>query len=79
MQTLPGMLTLIVAVVLGAWAALVVVALGFDRSLAIAIGAVFFLLMLFVSGFFGRRAVNAYAAGHKPKFPSPVETGSKSP
>ena len=79
MQTLPGMLTLIVAVVLGSWAALVAVALGLDRSLAIAIGAVFFLLMLFVSAFFGRRAVNSYAQSHKPKFPSPVETGSKSP
>ena len=79
MQTLPGMLTIIVAVVLGAWAALLVVALGGTQPLAIAAGAVCFFLTMVVNGFFARRAVNAYAGGHKPKFPSPVETGSKSP
>jgi hypothetical protein len=72
-QTLPGMLTIIVAVVAGAWAALVVVALGAAQPLAMAAGAVCFLLTVGVTGFVARRGVTGYARGHQPKFPSPVE------
>lgn len=79
MQTLPGMLGIITAVVSGAWAALLGVALGADQAVAIAIGAVLFLLTITAHGFFGRRAVNSYAGSHKPKFPSPVEKGSETP
>jgi hypothetical protein len=76
MQTLPGMLGIITAVVSGAWAALLGVALGADQAVAIAIGAVLFLLTIAAHGFFGRRAVNSYASSHKPKFPSPAEEES---
>ena len=72
-QTLPGMLTIIVAVVAGAWAALVVVALGAAQPLAMAAGAVFFLLTIGLTGLVARRGVTGYAQGHKPKFPSPLE------
>ena len=73
MQTLPGMLTIIVAVVAGAWAALAVVALGAAQPLAMAAGAVFFLLTIGLTGLVARRGVTGYAQGHKPKFPSPVD------
>jgi hypothetical protein len=79
MQTLPGMLGIIVAVVAGAWGALVGVALGADQAGAIAIGAAVSLLYAVTQAFFSRRAVNSYASSHKPKFPSPVEKGSESP
>lgn len=70
-QTLPGMLTIIVAVVAGAWGALVAVALGASESVAIAVGAVCFLLTITVNGMTGRRAIIASARGLKPKFPAP--------
>jgi hypothetical protein len=76
-QTLPGTIGIITAVVVGAWGALVAVALGADQPVATAIGAVFFLLYVVVQGFFARRAVNRYAQSHKPKFPSPVEDGTE--
>jgi hypothetical protein len=79
MQTLPGMLGIITAVVAGAWGALVGVALGADKAAAIAVGALIFLLTLVALGFFGRRAVMAYAGSHEAKFPSPVEKGGKTP
>ena len=73
LQTLPGMLAIMTAVVAGAWAALVGVALGADKAVAIAIGAVIFLLTLVAHGLFARRAVMGYAGSHEPKFPSPAE------
>jgi hypothetical protein len=76
-QTLPGTIGIITAVVAGAWAALLGVALGADQPVAIAIGAVFSLLYVVVQGLFARRAVNRYAQSHKPKFPSPVEDGTE--
>ncbi|GAC1666272.1 MAG: hypothetical protein PVS3B2_03850 [Candidatus Dormibacteraceae bacterium] len=79
LQTLPGMLGIIVAVVAGAWAALVGVALGADQAVAIAIGAVLSILYVVVQGFFARRAVNSYAHSHMPKFPTPDEEGSVNP
>ena len=79
MQTLPGMLAIIVAVVGGAWAALAAVALGASQQAAITAGAGFFLLTIVANGFFAWRAVNRLAKGHKPKFPSPDEKGGENP
>jgi hypothetical protein len=73
MQTLPGMLGTITAVVAGAWSALVGVALGADQAVAIAIGAVISVLTIVAQGFFARRAVMRTAAEYTAKFPSPVE------
>jgi amino acid transporter len=73
MQTLPGMLGTVTAVVAGAWAALVGVALGADQAVAIAIGTLIFILTIVALGFFARRAVLRTAGGHVAKFPSPVE------
>lgn len=73
MQTLPGMLTIMVSVVAGTWAALAVVALGASQAVGIATGAAFFLLTVAANSFFARRAVLGYARSHVAKFPSPVE------
>jgi hypothetical protein len=73
MQTLPGMLTIMVAVVAGAWGALAAVALGADKPLAIAAGALFFIVTVVANGFYARRAVAGPAIRHVPKFPTPVE------
>jgi hypothetical protein len=79
MQILPGMLTIMVAVVAGAWAALAAVAMGASQPVAIATGAVFFLLTIAANAFFARRAVMSSAAGLVPKFPSPAEGDSQTP
>ena len=78
-QTLPGTIGIITAVVAGAWGALVGVAFGADQAVAIAIGAAFFLLYVVAQGFFARRAVNSYAQSHKAKFPSPAEDARETP
>ena len=70
-QTLPGMLTIIVAVVAGAWGALVAVALGASEPVAVAAGAVCFLLTITANGITGRRAIVASAKGLTPRFPAP--------
>ena len=71
MQTLPGMLAIIVAVVAGTWVALVVVALGGDQSLAIVLGAGGFLLTIAANAISARRAVRGWSAGFVSKFPTP--------
>ena len=77
MQILPGMLTIMVAVVAGAWAALAVVAMGANQPEAIATGAALFLLTIAANSFFARRAVMSYAGRQVPKFPSPAEGDSQ--
>ncbi len=67
----PGMMMLIVAVVAGAWAATVSIALGASQPLAIAVGAACFLLTVVANIIYGRRAVRAWTTGLAPKFPSP--------
>ena len=79
LQTLPGMLAIIVAVVAGTWAALAAVAVGAPQPLAIATGAVCFLLAIATNSLVARRGVSGYAARHAPKFPSPADKGSESP
>jgi hypothetical protein len=75
MQTLPGMVTIIVAVVAGFWAALVAVAVGADQSPAIAVGALFFIFTIVANAFYARRQIVSFGRAHKVKFPSPVEEG----
>jgi hypothetical protein len=79
MQILPGMLTMMVAVVAGAWAALAVVAMGATQPVAIATGAAFFFLTIAGNSFFARRAVMSYSGRQEPKFPSPVDGESQAP
>jgi hypothetical protein len=71
LQTLPGMLTVIVAVVAGSWGAVVAVALGASEPIAIGAGAACFILTVIANAIIGRRAIVAAARGLKPKFPSP--------
>jgi hypothetical protein len=70
-QTLPGMLTVIVAVVAGSWGALVAIALGATQPVAIGAGAACFLLTIIANAITGRRAIVAAAKGLAPRFPSP--------
>jgi hypothetical protein len=73
------MLAIIVAVVAGTWAALAAVAVGAPQPLAIATGAVCFLLAIATNSLVARRGVSGYAARHAPKFPSPADQGGESP
>jgi hypothetical protein len=70
-QTLPGMLGIVVAVVGGAWGAVVTIALGAPDYVAIAIGAICFLLTVTALTITARRAIIASAKTWKPNFPSP--------
>ena len=70
-QTLPGMLTIIVGVVAGAWGAVVAVALGAPESISIATGTVCFFLTVIGSAIAARRGIVASAHSWSPKFPSP--------
>lgn len=69
-QTLPGMLTVIVAVVAGAWGALVAVALGADQPVAIVAGAAGFVLVVVVFSIYGSRAVGRLSKVLPARFPS---------
>jgi hypothetical protein len=71
LQTLPGMLSIIVAVVAGAWGALVAVALGASQPISIAAGAACFLLVAGASGIFGRRSIIGLSKGMEARFPTP--------
>ena len=70
-QTLPGMLGIIVSVVGGAWGAVAAIALGAPQYVAIAAGAICFLLTVTALTVTGRRAIIASAKTWKPNFPSP--------
>ena len=76
----PGMVMIIVAVVAGAWGAIVSVALGASQPFAIAVGAAFFLLTVVANIITGRRrirgdrrAVHGWSFRREPRFPSPPE------
>jgi hypothetical protein len=69
----PGMMMIIVAVVAGAWGAIVSVALGASQPLAIAVGAVFFVLTVTTSMISGRRNIRAWSKRLQSKFPTPPE------
>ncbi len=70
-QTLPGMLGIVVAVVGGAWGAVSAIALGAPEYVAIAVGAVCFFLTLTFLAVTARRAIIASAKSWTPNFPSP--------
>ena len=70
-QTLPGMLGIVVGVVGGAWAAAVAIAWGAPQYVAISSGAVSFLLTITFLAITARRAIIASAKSWKPNFPSP--------
>lgn len=71
LTTLPGMMTIIVAVVAGAWGAVVSVALGFPQLLAVAAGVACFLITMVGSSIWGQRVVRRFAKGTAAQFPSP--------
>ena len=70
-QTLPGMLTIIVAAVAGAWGALVAASLGAPVAVSVAVGAVCFLITVVGNAIFARRGIVASAKSWAPNFPSP--------
>ena len=70
-QTLPGMLGIVVGVVGGAWGAVIVIALGAPDYLAIAIGTICFLMTVIALAVAARRNIVAAAKAWKPNFPSP--------
>ena len=70
-QTLPGMLGIVVSFVGGAWGAVVAIALGAPDYVAIATGAICFLLTVTALTITARRAIIASAKTWKPNFPSP--------
>jgi hypothetical protein len=70
-QTLPGMLTVIVAAVAGAIGALAALAIAF-QPLAIALaGAAVFVLALVLMAIWNRRSIKRLPPGLEPRFPSP--------
>ena len=70
-QTLPGMLAIIVAAVAGAWGALVAASLGSPVALSVAAGVVCFLITVIGNAVFARRGIVASAKSWTPNFPSP--------
>jgi hypothetical protein len=69
-QTLPGMLSVIVAVVAGALGALVAMALGASQTAGVATGVIAFLLTLGLLSVYGWRSISSYAKDLAPRFPS---------
>jgi hypothetical protein len=69
-QTLPGMLSVVVAVVVGALGALIAVALGGLQVVAVITGAIAFLLSLAVMMFLGARSFMGFAKRITPRFPT---------
>jgi hypothetical protein len=70
-QTLPGMLAIIVAAVAGAWGALAAAALGAPMALSVTVGAVCFLITVVGNAISARRGIIASAKSWTPQFPSP--------
>jgi hypothetical protein len=76
----PGMMVIIVAVVAGAWVAIVSVALGASQPLAIAVGAVLFVITVAANMIYGRRRIRGtrsmplgWSNRSESKFPTPPE------
>ncbi|MDP9320693.1 MAG: hypothetical protein M3P16_06325 [Chloroflexota bacterium] len=70
-QTLPGMLSVIVAAVAGAIGALAALALAAPPLAVTLTGAVVFVLAVMVMGIWGRRSVRRHDPSLEPRFPSP--------
>jgi hypothetical protein len=71
LQTLPGMLTVIVAAVAGAIGALAAVAIGMPRVGMALVAAAAFVFVLVVMGISGRTSVKNVSPILEPRFPSP--------
>jgi len=71
LQTLPGMLTVIVAAVAGAIGALAALAVAVPAFGAVLAGAAAFVLVVVLMGIWGRRSVTAVSPSLVPRFPSP--------
>jgi hypothetical protein len=71
-QTLPGMLTAIVAAVGGAIGALVALALAIPAPVVGLVAAAAFLIALVLMGIWGRRSIKRFPPSLEPRFPSPV-------
>jgi hypothetical protein len=71
LQTLPGMLAVIVAAVAGAVGALVAIAIGLPSIGIVLVAAAGFLLVLASMGAWGRRSFSLPAPSLEPRFPSP--------
>lgn len=70
-QTLPGMLTVIVAAVAGAIGALAARAVAIPSWGVVLAAAAGFVLVLILMGISGRRSVTRFAPSLEPRFPSP--------
>lgn len=71
LQTLPGMLTVIVAAVAGAIGALAALAFAFGQVAVVMATAAAFLMALILLGFWGSRSFGRYAAGLDTRYPPP--------
>jgi hypothetical protein len=70
-QTLPGMLSVIVAAIAGAIGALIAVAFGAQPIGVTVAGAAAFVVAIVLLGYWGRRSVRRFDPGLAPRFPSP--------
>jgi hypothetical protein len=75
-QTLPGMLTVIVACVAGAIGALVARASGIPPLGMVVAAAAAFLLLMVLMSLWSRRSFTRLSPSLEPRFPSPVSKGS---
>jgi len=71
LQTLPGMLSVIVAAVAGAVGGLIAVGFGAPSVVVLLLGVAFFLLAMMLLAVWGRRAVRGLSPGLEPRFPTP--------
>jgi hypothetical protein len=71
LQTLPGMLTVIVAVVAGSIGGLIAVGFQAPTAAVMLVGVVFFLLAFVLMGIWGRRSVRRLNPSLEPRFRSP--------
>lgn len=71
LSTLPGMLSVIVAVDAGAIGSLAALGFGLDRFVALLAGAAAFVMAMVLLGNWGRRSVRRFSPSFEPRFPSP--------
>jgi hypothetical protein len=72
-QTLPGMLSVIVAVVAGAIGALAALAVAISPAVVVIVAAATFVLVLASMGRLGQRSVGHLTPSLEPRFPTPSE------
>jgi hypothetical protein len=77
LQTLPGMLSVIVASVVGAIGALAALAIGLPSLGVVLVAAAAFLIAMVWLTFWGRRRLRRSDASLEPRFPSPLAKNSR--